>query len=48
MLLKLWGDDSHYNSRSMDVFMAHIRKMLKDESGIQLISIRRIGYKLMC
>jgi len=32
----------------MDVFMAHIRKMLKDENGIQLMSIRGVGYKLIC
>lgn len=47
-LIKIWGDDSHYNSRSMDVFMAHLRKMLKEEQGIQIMSIRGIGYKLLC
>lgn len=47
-LIKIWGDDSHYNSRSMDVFMAHIRKMLKDETSIQIMSIRGVGYKLIC
>jgi len=46
-LLKIWGDDSHYNARSMDVFMSHLRKMLKDEPGIQLMSIRGAGYKLI-
>jgi DNA-binding response OmpR family regulator len=48
MLIKLWGDDSYYNSRSLDVFMAHIRKMLKDQQGVQLMSIRGVGYKLLC
>jgi DNA-binding response OmpR family regulator len=47
-LVKIWGDDSHYNSRSMDVFMAHLRKMLKDEPGVQLMGIRGVGYKLIC
>lgn len=47
-LLKIWGNDSHYNSRSMDVFMAHLRRMLKGEQGIQIMSIRGIGYKLLC
>lgn len=47
-LLKIWGDDSYYNSRSMDVFMSHLRKMLKDDPGIELMSIRGIGYKLIC
>lgn len=47
-LLKIWGDDSYYNARSMDVFMSHLRKMLKDDSEIELMSIRGVGYKLIC
>jgi DNA-binding response OmpR family regulator len=46
-LLKIWGDDSFYNARSMDVFMSHLRKMLKDEPSVQLMSIRGAGYKLI-
>jgi DNA-binding response OmpR family regulator len=46
-LMKIWGDDGYYNTRSMDVFMAHIRKLLKDEPGIQIMNIRGIGYKLV-
>ncbi|OOQ59606.1 response regulator transcription factor [Mucilaginibacter pedocola] len=46
-LQEIWGDDSFYNARSMDVFMSHIRKMLKDDSAIQLMSIRGAGYKLI-
>jgi DNA-binding response OmpR family regulator len=46
-LLKIWGDDSHYNARSMDVFMSHLRKMLKDEPGVQFMSIRGAGYRLI-
>ncbi|QHS63391.1 response regulator transcription factor [Chitinophaga agri] len=47
-LLRIWNDDSYYNTRSMDVFMTHIRKLLKDEPGIQILSIRSVGYKLVC
>lgn len=47
-LLKIWGDDSFYNARSMDVFMSHLRKMIKDEPSVQLMSIRGVGYKLIC
>lgn len=47
-LLKIWGDDGFYNARSMDVFMSHLRKMLKDEPSVQLMSIRGAGYKLIC
>ncbi len=46
-LLKIWGDDSLYNSNSMNVFIAHLRKMLKDDASLQLMSIRGIGYKLI-
>ncbi len=46
-LTKIWGDNSFYNARSMDVFMSHLRKMLKDEPSVQLMSIRGAGYKLL-
>lgn len=47
-LLKIWGDDNYYNTRSMDVFMTHLRKLLKDEPGVQIMNLRSIGYKLIC
>ena len=47
-LIKIWGDDNYYNTRSMDVFMTHIRKLLKDEPDIQIMNLRSIGYKLIC
>lgn len=47
-LVKIWGEDSFYNGRSMDVFMAHLRKLLKTEPEIQIMSLRGVGYKLIC
>ncbi|WP_294268828.1 response regulator transcription factor [uncultured Chryseobacterium sp.] len=47
-LLKIWGDDSYYNARSMDVFMSHLRKMLRDDPEVELMSVRGVGYKLIC
>ncbi|OKS86286.1 response regulator transcription factor [Mucilaginibacter polytrichastri] len=47
-LMKIWGDDSYYNANSMNVFMAHLRKMLKDEPHVQIMGIRGVGYKLIC
>lgn len=47
-LLKIWGEDSYYNTRSMDVFMTHIRKILKDEPGVQIMNLRGVGFKLVC
>lgn len=47
-LIKIWGEDSFYNGRSMDVFMAHLRKLLKTEPEVQIMSLRGVGYKLIC
>ena len=47
ILLKIWGDDSFFNSRSMDVFVSRLRKHLKDDPTISIINHRGIGYQLV-
>lgn len=47
LLLKVWGDDSFFNSRSLDVFVSKLRKYLNKDPKISIINIRGIGYKLM-
>lgn len=46
-LCTIWGEDSYFNSRSMDVFISRLRKYLKDDSRIEIINIHGRGYKLM-
>jgi DNA-binding response OmpR family regulator len=46
-LLKLWGDDSPFNVRTMDVFITKLRKHLQSDTTIQIINIRGLGYKLI-
>ncbi|KIO75077.1 transcriptional regulator [Pedobacter lusitanus] len=48
VLLKIWKDDTYYNTRSLDVFMAHLRKLLRDDPDVQIMSLRGVGYKLFC
>ena len=48
ILSKIWNEDTYYNTRSMDVFMAHLRKLLKDDPDVQILSLRGVGYKLFC
>jgi DNA-binding response OmpR family regulator len=48
VLERIWGEENYYNTRSMDVFMTHLRKLLKDEPGIQILNVRGIGYKFIC
>jgi DNA-binding response OmpR family regulator len=46
-LLKLWGDDSFFNGRSMDVFISKLRKYLKQDPSVEILNIRGVGYKLV-
>ena len=43
----LWGDDSYFNSRSMDVFISKLRKYLQFDARIKIINVRGQGYKLI-
>ena len=46
-LKKIWGGDTYYNARSMDVYIAKIRKYLKGDPNIKLINIHGVGFKLI-
>ncbi|NHA05818.1 response regulator transcription factor [Mucilaginibacter sp. HC2] len=46
ILMKIWGSDGYYNSRSLNVFLTHLRKLLQNEKEIKILNIRGIGYKL--
>ncbi len=46
-LIKIWGDDSYYNARSMDVYIAKLRKYLKLDSNIEIKTIHGHGFKLL-
>ncbi len=43
----IWGDDSFFNGRSMDVFITRLRKYLKEDNQIQILSVHGKGFKLM-
>ena len=46
-LMKIWGDDSYYNARSMDVYIAKLRKYLREDKKIDLKTIHGFGFKLL-
>lgn len=46
MLMDIWGDDSYYNLRSMNVFISKLRSYLSKDKRIDISSIRGVGYKL--
>ena len=47
-LMSLWGDDSFFNTRTMDVFITKLRKHLKKDASVEIINVRGLGYKLIC
>ncbi|MFH0866909.1 MAG: response regulator transcription factor [Bacteroidota bacterium] len=46
-LNRIWNDDSYFNARSMDVYIAKLRKYLKDDPGIELLNVHGVGFKLL-
>jgi DNA-binding response OmpR family regulator len=47
ILQKIWGSDSFFNARSLDVFITKLRKHLAGDPSVQLINVRGVGYKLV-
>lgn len=43
----IWGDDNYFNGRSMDVYIAKLRKHLRPDSTIEIINIHGKGFKLL-
>lgn len=45
ILMKLWGDDSFFNSRNLDVYITKLRVYLKSDKSLEIITIKGIGYQ---
>lgn len=46
-LLKIWGQIDPFMARSMDVYITKLRKLLKEDSDIEIMNIHGKGYKLI-
>jgi two-component system OmpR family response regulator len=46
-LKAIWGDDNYFNGRSMDVYIAKLRKHLKEDTAVEIINIHGRGFKLL-
>lgn len=44
ILIRLWGDDSFFNSRNLDVYITKLRDYLKEDRSIEIITIKGVGY----
>ena len=47
LLMKIWGDDHYFASRSLDVFISRLRKYLKGDPSIKIENIHNVGYRLV-
>jgi DNA-binding response OmpR family regulator len=47
ILLQLWGDDHFFNSRNLDVYVTRLRKCLKLDPEVQLLTLKGVGYQLV-
>lgn len=46
-LKTIWQDDNYFNGRSMDVYIAKLRKYLKHDERIEIINVHGKGFKLL-
>lgn len=46
-LKKIWGSDTYFNGRSMDVYIAKLRKYLKGDDEIEIVNIHGNGFRLV-
>jgi DNA-binding response OmpR family regulator len=46
-LKMVWGDDSYFNARSMDVYVTKLRKYLREDETVQLVNVHGEGFKLV-
>ena len=47
LLNHIWGNDSFFNSRNLDVYITKIRGYLNDDPNLQIITIKGVGYRFV-
>lgn len=47
ILMELWGDDTLFNGRSLQVFVTKLRHRLAHDPRLRIVNVRGIGYKLL-
>jgi DNA-binding response OmpR family regulator len=47
LLNHIWGNDSFFNSRNLDVYITKLRSYLKDDSSLEILTIKGVGYRFV-
>jgi DNA-binding response OmpR family regulator len=43
----LWGNDSFFNSRNLDVYITKLRGYLKNDPALEIITVKGVGYRFV-
>jgi len=44
LLMSVWGDDSFFNSRNLDVYIRKIREYFAEDQSIEIVTLKGKGY----
>ncbi|MBR5855516.1 MAG: response regulator transcription factor [Paludibacteraceae bacterium] len=47
ILMTLWGSDTYFNSRSLSVYINHLRNYIGKDNVVKIISVHGKGYKMV-
>lgn len=47
ILIQLWGEDDYFKGRSLDVFVARLRKYLADEPLVRIENVHSVGFRMV-
>ena len=47
ILQLLWGSDSFFNSRNLDVYITKLRSYIKEDGSLEIITIKGVGYRFV-
>lgn len=46
VLTDIWGENDYFMGRSMDVYIARLRKKLSEDKNVSIVNVHRMGFKL--
>ena len=47
LLNAIWGNDSYFNSRNLDVYITKLRGYIKEDTELEILTIKGIGYRFV-
>jgi two-component system, OmpR family, response regulator VicR len=47
ILRAVWGNDHFFSSRTMDVFISRLRKILRSDPAVRIENVHNVGYRLV-